>query len=133
MDTSALIIDSRKFSFVANKLRDFFLKEKGFIEVHTQNRLSILAACEDVTTISTFNFADVKYPLPQTGQMWLERELLDHPEANGYFCLSTSFRNEPNPIPAPYQICVTTSRGGAENGPVMWPSEWPDGHSGACS
>lgn len=99
MDTSALIIDSRKFSYVANKLRDFFLKEKGFIEVHTQNRLSILAACEDVTTISTFNFADVKYPLPQTGQMWLERELLDHPEANGYFCLSTSFRNEPNPIP----------------------------------
>jgi aspartyl/asparaginyl-tRNA synthetase len=99
MDTSALIVDSVKFSFVANKLRDFFLKEKGFIEVHTQNRLSILAACEDVATISTFNFADIKFPLPQTGQMWLEKELLDRPDANGYFCVSTSYRNEPNPIP----------------------------------
>ena len=98
-DTSALIIDSRKFSYVVNKLRDFFLKEKGFIEVHTQNRLSILAACEDVTTISTFNYAGTKFPLPQTGQMWLEYELLQRPDAVGYFCVSTSYRNEPNPIP----------------------------------
>ena len=36
---------------------------------------------------------------PQTGQMWLEYELLKNPECPGYFCLSTSFRNEPNPIP----------------------------------
>ena len=31
--------------------------------------------------------------------MWLEHELLKNPENPGFFCLSTSFRNEPNPIP----------------------------------
>ena len=97
MDTSKLIINSHKFSYVVNKLRQFFLN-RGFIEVHTQNRLSILAACEDPSTISIFNYSDIDYPLPQTGQMWLEWELLKDPAPPGYFCVSTSYRNEPNPI-----------------------------------
>jgi len=79
-------------------MREFF-EARGFIEVHTQNRLSILAACEDPTTISTYNYGGQVWPLPQTGQMWLEYELLKNPEAPGFFCLSTSFRNEPNPVP----------------------------------
>jgi len=58
-----------------------------------------LAACEDPTTISTYNYGGQVWPLPQTGQMWLEYELLKNPEAAGFFCLSTSFRNEPNPVP----------------------------------
>ena len=86
------------FHACVKKLRDFF-EAKGFIEVHTQNRLSILAACEDPTTISTYNYGGQVWPLPQTGQMWLEYELLKNPEAPGFFCLSTSFRNEPNPVP----------------------------------
>jgi hypothetical protein len=71
------------------------------IEVHTQNRLSILAACEDPFNVSTYSFEGKTWPLPQTGQMWLEHELLNsdlgdkHP---GFFCLSTSYRNEANPI-----------------------------------
>jgi aspartyl/asparaginyl-tRNA synthetase len=93
-----LIINSKHFSLVINKLRSFFLS-KGFVEVHTQNRLSILAACEDPSTIQTFNYNNNVYPLPQTGQMWLEYELLTNPEPEGYFCVSTSYRNEPNPIP----------------------------------
>ena len=87
-----------EFHACVKKLRDFF-EAKGFIEVHTQNRLSILAACEDPTTISTYNYGGQVWPLPQTGQMWLEYELLKNPEAPGFFCLSTSFRNEPNPVP----------------------------------
>ena len=94
---SPLIIDSCEFSSVVNKLRSFFVK-KGFIEVHTQNRLSILAACEDPFTVSTFNYTDSVWPLPQTGQMWLEYELLKNPSVPGYFCVSTSYRNEPNPV-----------------------------------
>lgn len=86
------------FHQVTKILRTFF-ETKGWVEVHTQSRLSILAACEDPTTISTFNYAGQVWPLPQTGQMWLEYELLQNPEAGGFFCLSTSFRNEPNPIP----------------------------------
>jgi aspartyl/asparaginyl-tRNA synthetase len=30
--------------------------------------------------------------------MWLEYELLKNPDAPGFFCLSTSYRNEPNPV-----------------------------------
>ena len=56
-------------------MRSFFL-QKGFIEVHTQNALSILAACEDPSTISTYQYNGNVWPLPQTGQMWLEDVLL---------------------------------------------------------
>ena len=98
-----LIIPPRDFSKVIQKLRDFFLA-KGFVEVHTQNRLSILAACEDPTTIKTYEYAGKKWPLPQTGQMWLEYELLKDPAPEGYFCVSTSYRNEPNPVPGRHQI-----------------------------
>ena len=94
---SPLIIDSCEFTSVISKLRDFFT-EKGFLEVHTQNRLSILAACEDPFTVSTFNYTNAVWPLPQTGQMWLEYELLNKPTVPGYFCVSTSYRNEPNPV-----------------------------------
>ena len=31
--------------------------------------------------------------------MWLEYELLSNPEAKGFYCVSTSYRNEPNPVP----------------------------------
>ena len=91
------LIDSNDFHTTVKKMRSFF-EGRGFIEVHTQSRLSILAACEDPTTISTYNYGGQVWPLPQTGQMWLEYELLKNPEAPGFFCLSTSFRNEPNPV-----------------------------------
>ena len=94
---SDLIINPHKFDYVVTMLRNFFSARK-FIEVHTQNRLSILAACEDPTTISTFKFAGEKYPLPQTGQMWLEYEMLKNPKPPGYYCVSTSYRNEKVPI-----------------------------------
>lgn len=98
------IIDSSDFHAVVTKLREFFV-EKGFLEVHTQNRLSILAACEDPETIATYNYAGDIYPLPQTGQMWLEYEMLKYPErAPGYFCVSTSYRSEPNPVPGRHEI-----------------------------
>ena len=90
-------IDASKFTAVVKKLRQFF-DEKGFLEVHTQNRLSILAACEDPFNIRTFNYNSNVYPLPQTGQMWLEHELLTQPDEKGFYCLSTSYRNEANPI-----------------------------------
>ena len=91
------------FSYTVNALRSFFLG-KGFVEVHTQDRLSILAACEDPTTIATYQYTNTVWPLPQTGQMWLEYELLKNPALPGVFCVSTSYRNEPNPIPGRHEI-----------------------------
>jgi hypothetical protein len=58
-----------------------------------------LAACEDPKTITEYTLGGVLYPLPQTGQMWLEFELLKNPTLPGVFCVSASYRNEPNPIP----------------------------------
>lgn len=96
-------INTPQFSFAVNRLRDFFLR-RGFVETHTQNRLSILSACEDPETVRTFKYTTdtdgvAVWPLPQTGQMWLEYELLKQPELPGVFCVSTSYRQEPNPEP----------------------------------
>ena len=92
-------VDYKNFDIVSNKMRAFFRDVKGFCEVHSQNKLSILAACEDPKTIAKYNYEGQEWPLPQTGQMWLEHYLLEHPEENGFFCVSTSYRNEPNPVP----------------------------------
>ena len=86
------------YNDAVKKMRQFFQDEKGFTEVPAQSRQSILAACEDPSTISQYIFSGVNWPLPQTGQMWLERELLDNPKVDGVFCITTSYRNEPNPI-----------------------------------
>ncbi len=95
--------DTKAFSNIVNKLRRFCL-DKGFVEVHTQDRLSILAACEDPDTVATYNYMGEVWPLPQTGQMWLEYELLTHPELPGVFCVSTSYRNEPSPVPGRHKL-----------------------------
>jgi len=87
------LIEPKKFTEVTTALRSFFLS-KEFEEVHTQNRLSILAACEDPTTVASYNYAGEVWPLPQTGQMWLEYELLNNPNVPGFFCVSTSYRAE---------------------------------------
>jgi aspartyl/asparaginyl-tRNA synthetase len=90
-------IEAKEFTQVTNQLRHFF-QSRGFLEVHTQNRLSILAACEDPFNLGTYNYQGQVWPLPQTGQMWLEHELLTQPETPGFFCLSTSYRAEKNPV-----------------------------------
>ena len=90
------LISPQDFTYITHRLRTFF-NTLGFLEVHTQNRLSILAACEDPTTVATYDYADKIWPLPQTGQMWLEYELLKDPTLKGVYCVSTSYRQEQNP------------------------------------
>ncbi len=97
------LINPTKFTNTVGLLRSFFL-DKGFEEVHTQNRLSILAACEDPFNVATYNYAGEVWPLPQTGQMWLEHELLSSPDSKGFFCVSTSYRQEPNAKPGRHDI-----------------------------
>jgi aspartyl/asparaginyl-tRNA synthetase len=91
------------YNELVQKMRGFFL-DKGFIEVPTQSRLSILAACENPHSIATFNYNGEIWPLPQTGQMWLEYELLKNPTWPGVFCISTSYRQEKNPIPGRHEL-----------------------------
>lgn len=89
--------DTKSYNELVQKMRGFFLN-KGFIEVPTQSRLSILAACENPHSVATFEYNGLVWPLPQTGQMWLEYELLKNPKWPGVFCISTSYRDEKEPI-----------------------------------
>jgi len=100
---SPLIINSEEYNKVVSKLRSFF-SEMGFLEVSTQNRLSILAACEDPFNVACFKYANNTWPLPQTGQMWLEYELLKNPEAKGFYCITTSYRMEETPVEGRHDI-----------------------------
>ncbi len=95
-------INTEDFHNATSRLREFFLA-KGFLEVHTQSRKSILAACEDPATIATYEYEGKVWPLPQTGQMWLEYELLENPQYKGVFCQTTSYRQEPNPVPGRHE------------------------------
>ena len=97
------LIPPKDFTIVTRRMRDFFTR-RGFLEVHTQNRLSILAACEDPKTVSTYDYSGEVWPLPQTGQMWLEYELLNDPSLPGVFCVSTSYRQEPTPVPGRHDL-----------------------------
>ncbi len=97
------IINSQKYTAIVRKLRTFF-DERGFLEVATQPRLSILSACEDPSTIASFSYSGKVWPLKQTGQMDLEYELLTNQDYEGVYCLSTSYRQEANPIPGRHDL-----------------------------
>jgi aspartyl/asparaginyl-tRNA synthetase len=93
----------KTYNTLTQLLRDFFQK-KGFIEVPTQPNLTILAACENPNSIVSYNFTGKIWPLPQTGQMILEEVLLTNPEIPGCYCLTTSYREEKNPIPGRHEM-----------------------------
>jgi len=95
--------NTKTYNELVQKMRQFFL-DKNFVEVPTQSRLSILAACENPHSVKTFEYNGEIWPLPQTGQMWLEYELLKNPEWEGVFCISTSYREEKNPIPGRHEM-----------------------------
>lgn len=95
-------VTAKHFDAVASKLRTFF-HARGYRETHPQNRLSILAACEDPKTIATFEYNGNLWPLPQTNQMWLEHDLLTG-DSDALFCFTTSYRNEQNPIPGRHNL-----------------------------
>lgn len=97
------IINSKKYTGIVRKLRTFF-DGKGFLEVATQPRLSILSACEDPSTIASFSYSGKVWPLKQTGQMDLEYELLTNQDYEGVYCFSTSYRQEANPIPGRHDL-----------------------------
>ena len=95
--------NTQTYNELVQKMREFFLA-KNFKEVPAQSRLSILAACENPHSVKTFEYCGEQWPLPQTGQMWLEYELLKNPEWDGVFCLTTSYREEKNPIPGRHDL-----------------------------
>lgn len=91
------MIKPLNFDKMVQKLRGFFMPLE-YKETFPQPRQSILAACEDPKTIRKYTFSGTEWPMIQTNQMFLEYDLLSQPELEGVFCLTTSYRDEPNPI-----------------------------------
>jgi aspartyl/asparaginyl-tRNA synthetase len=94
--------NTKTYHELVQKMRKFFL-DKNFLEVPDGIRLSILAACENPHSITTYSLTDEKggqiiYPLPQTNQMVLEEQLLQNPSWDGVFSIATSYRDEKKPI-----------------------------------
>jgi aspartyl/asparaginyl-tRNA synthetase len=98
-----IMYETKVYDLLVTKMRAFF-RGRGFKEVPTQSRLSILAACENPHSIAVFDYNGDVWPLPQTGQMWLEHELLNNPDWDGVYCISTSYRQEKNPIPGRHEL-----------------------------
>lgn len=98
-----MTISIAAYNNLIQKMRHFFMELK-YVEVPSQSTRSILAACEDPFTISKYEIAGEVWPLPQTGQMNLERALLENEHFEGVYCITTSYRNEPNPIRGRHDI-----------------------------
>lgn len=98
---------TQEFDDVINKLRSY-CRQCGMMESCTQSRLDIVSACEEPETIAKMNYNGKVYPLKQTGQMVLEQELLElGPKLNnvtGFYTLTTSYRQEPNPVPGRHNL-----------------------------
>ena len=90
------------YNFVMKKLRSFF-NDRGFVESEVNCRFDVLAACEDPETVANFPYYGQQWPLPQTGQMRLEDDLLANPQLGKLYCVTNSFRQEPCPVEGRHQ------------------------------
>ena len=73
---------------VIYKIR-FFFKEKGFIEVFTQNNFSVI---EPMTNSELFTQHSPEIYYPQTKQIQLDQFLLENPQESGFFSISYQFQ-----------------------------------------
>lgn len=85
----------KKYSNLINMIRKFFNKQ-NFIEVHTQNKLSLLSACNEYKLMCTFNYGGYVWPLPQSSITLLYYDLLKYSHLPGIYTICTSYKNDPN-------------------------------------
>jgi hypothetical protein len=85
----------KRYNTVIHLLRQF-LDKLNFIELFTQNKLSILTICDDPKAMCTFNYGGYVWPLPQSSIIWLEYELLKNQELKGIYTACTTYKNDPN-------------------------------------
>lgn len=85
----------KKYNTVIHLLRQF-LDKMNFIELFTQNKLSILTVCDDPKSMCTFNYGGYVWPLPQSSIIWLEYELLTNQDLVGIYTLCTTYKNDSN-------------------------------------
>lgn len=94
-----------EYAYLSKRIRGF-LAERNFVESPCQSRISILAACEDHKTVGTYTMNGQVWPLIQSNQMSLERDIVSLEsfaqyclDPAGVFCTTVSYRDEPTPLP----------------------------------
>jgi aspartyl/asparaginyl-tRNA synthetase len=91
-------MNPKHYHYVVNKLRQYF-NEQGLIECYLNDNPSILAACEDVANLHTYNWGGTSFAHMQTSQMLLEKLCLEEgKDFKGYYNMCNSFRLEKNPV-----------------------------------
>lgn len=96
---SLVQLNIKEFYHVVSKLGDFF-KAREFTKAGSKNLHNVLVAFEDTNVMLEFyNAGDERNLAPtgnidEIGQMWLENELLKHPEAKGYYHITTAVRTQ---------------------------------------
>lgn len=85
------------YAYVMKKLREV-CDNYGLTECYLNDFNSTLSACESPESLRTFEWDSVKYSLPQTKQMDIERLVSEHPECKGFYNIGNSYRLEPNPV-----------------------------------
>ena len=88
---SCNLLAPRKFNAAVNAMRSFF-KKRDLLKYIP--KMLVFSYMRRSTTVAQYNYEGNVWPLPQTGQMWLEHVLLENPDFNGCFTVSTSYRNE---------------------------------------
>jgi aspartyl/asparaginyl-tRNA synthetase len=68
--------------------------KRGWMLSMSGNRDRVMYACEDPKTIVPFQLAGKTLPLPQSLQMGLEEDILEHPDCPGLWTYGISFRKE---------------------------------------
>lgn len=97
-------VDPLNYHHVNKKLNEFF-ESRQLVECYLQNRLQCLAACENIDSIATFEYAGSTQILHQTNQMLLEEIILcDKDNLPGFYCTTTSYRQEKDPIPGRHAL-----------------------------
>lgn len=98
MEARSLVkfMDPLKTNYVIERLTSF-CRSRGLIKDFPQHRQLCLSACEQPNNIMSYNHHGNIWPLPQTGQMWLEFMLLANPDTKGFFCETSSYRDEMDP------------------------------------
>jgi len=83
------LIDPKDFNYCVSKLRIFFMN-RGFIEVYPNLIDSIPIINKNSKISKLYNFNKSIWSDNQIGQIWLDNILLDNPELNGCFRITTN-------------------------------------------
>lgn len=91
-------INPKHYHYIMKKIRQYF-DEQGLTECYLSDQPQIISACENIDSISIYEWDGLKFPHQQTSQILMEYCILrDTLGCKGYYNTCNSFRVEKNPV-----------------------------------